>query len=217
VPAGGRHRAALEARETSRVEAFSDGVFAIVVTLLVFNLHVPNAVRTVTNHGLWGALTAQWPTYAAFVITFLWVLIMWSNHHNMFNLISRVDHNFLLLNGLVLLGVTATPFTSSLLAEHFDEPSGRVAAMVYSAVALFISLAFNATWHYASSRRRLLTDGARDEQVRAVSLQYVVGPVAFAVALALAALSAWAGIAVFVLVEVFFALPLGANRVLLPD
>lgn len=203
---------ALEQNETGRVEAFSDGVFAIAATLLVFNLHVPDALGVHSGGGLWRDLTHHWPSYAAFVISFISILIMWSSHHNIFNLIRRVDHTFLLLNGLVLLGIAATPFTTSLLAQNFGHPGERVAAAVYSAVALFITLAFNAMWHYAARGRRLLAATTSAGQVRGVARQYAVGPLAFALALALSLVSAEASVLVFVAVEVFFALPFGPNR-----
>jgi uncharacterized membrane protein len=203
---------ALETNETGRIEAFSDGVFAIAATLLVFSLRVPDPGGLASGSALWHHLAHDWPSYAAFVISFLSILIMWSSHHNIFMLIRRVDHDFLLLNGLVLLGIAATPFSTQLLATHFGHPGARAAALVYSAVFLFISGSYNAMWRYASHGRRLLAETTTAEQVRSVTRQYAVGPIAFALALALSFLSAAASLLVFVAVEVFFALPAGANR-----
>lgn len=203
---------ALEENETGRIEAFSDGVFAIAATLLVFNLRVPDPAGLADGAALWHHLAHDWPSYAAFVISFLSILIMWSSHHNIFMLIRRVDHNFLLLNGLVLLGIAATPFSTQLLATHFDHPGEKAAALIYSAVALFITTAYNLMWRYAAHRRRLLAATTTGAQVRMVTRQYAVGPIAFALALALSLVSAAASLLVFVAVEVFFALPTGANR-----
>ena len=202
----------LAENETGRIEAFSDGIFAIAATLLVFNLRVPDVLGIDSGAELWRRLTTEWPSLAAFVISFLSILIMWSSHHNIFMLIRRVDHNFLLLNGLVLLGIAATPFSTQLLATHFDHPGENVAALVYSAVALFISTAYNGMWRYAAHDRRLLAATTTDEQVRQVTRRYAMGPAAFALALVLSLFSAIASLLVFVAIEIFFALPTGANR-----
>jgi len=96
------------AKETGRIEAFSDGVFAIAMTLLVLDLKVPKEVGV--NLSLASALLEQWPSYLAFLISFATVGIMWMNHHRLFTLIHRTDHWLLVLNGLLLLGVTRFPF-----------------------------------------------------------------------------------------------------------
>ena len=90
------------AKETGRIEAFSDGVFAIAMTLLVLDLKVPKEVGA--NHSLSSALLEQWPSYLAFLISFATVGIMWMNHHRLFTLIHRTDHWLLVLNGLLLFG-----------------------------------------------------------------------------------------------------------------
>jgi uncharacterized membrane protein len=194
-------------KETGRVEAFSDGVFAIAATLLVLTLAVPAVQRTYTASALGHALLAQWPTYVAFTVSFITILVMWASHHNIFSLIHRVDHEFLLLNGLILLGVTAIPFPTRLVAQHLGEPSESVAAATYSAVALFIALAFNGLWYWARHDRRLLAETTTDAQVRAVSRQYMVAPLVYLLALALSFWNAWAAMGVFVLVTVYYAIP----------
>ena len=101
--------------ETSRVEAFSDGVFAIAITLLILDLKVPSAPQ---GH-LGPALTRQWPTYGAFLISFAFIGIMWVNHHRLFNHIRHSDNRLIFLNLLLLLGVTVVPFPTALLAAHY--------------------------------------------------------------------------------------------------
>src|SRR5213593_915772 len=97
--------------ETSRIEAFSDGVFAIAITLLILDVHVP----TISQGNLGSALTRQWPTYVAYLISFSFIGIMWVNHHRLFNHIRRSDNGLLFSNLLLLLGVTIVPFPTSLL------------------------------------------------------------------------------------------------------
>jgi uncharacterized membrane protein len=198
-------------RESSRVEAFSDGVFSIAITLLVLTLAVPTYEKTASAPELRRALLDQWPTYVAFVISFLSILIMWANHHNIFSLIRRVDHVFLLLNGLVLMGVTLVPFPTQLLASHLGHPGEGVAAEVYCVIALFISFAYNALWYWARRGGHLLERDASPQTLRAVTRQYAVLPGVYIVALGLALVNVWASIAIFIGVSVYFAFPTRAT------
>jgi uncharacterized membrane protein len=204
-----------EAKETGRVETFSDSVFAIAATLLVLTLHVP--ATHASDARLWHELLRHWPTDVAFVIGFLSILIVWSNHHSVFNVIQRVDHTFLLLNGLLLLGITATPFTITLLADNLGHPSERVGALVYSGVLLFVALAFIALWLYASRGRRLLSPDLSGAHVAAITRQFAIGPAAFAMAFALAFASAKASVALIIAIEIFYAVPTRATRAVKPD
>ncbi len=198
-------------RESSRVEAFSDGVFAIAITLLVLTLAVPTYEKASSAPELRRALLDQWPTYVAFVISFLTILIMWASHHNIFSLIRRVDHVFLLLNGLVLMGVTLVPFPTQLLASHLGHPGGGVAAEVYCIIALFISFAYNALWYWARRGGHLLEPDVSPQTLRAVTRQYAVAPAVYVVALGLALVNVWASIAIFIGVSVYFAIPTRAT------
>ena len=198
-------------RETSRVEAFSDGVFAIAITLLVLTLAVPTYEKAASAAELRRALLEQWPTYIAFVISFLSILIMWASHHNIFSLIRRVDHVFLLLNGLVLMGVTLVPFPTQLLASHLGHPGEGVATEVYCVIALFIACAYNALWYWARRGGHLLEPDASPQTLRAVTRQYAVAPFVYVLALGLALVNVWASIAIFVGVTVYFAIPTRAT------
>src|SRR5439155_2102750 len=135
--AGGARRAA--ARRTpfgemssARVEAFSDGVFAIAITLLVLDIHVP-APESVGDDGLGAALAHAWPSYFAYLVSFLVIGIIWINHHSMFTMVRRVDRPVLFVNLTLLLFVSALPFPTKLLAEYLTEGGGssHVAAAVY--------------------------------------------------------------------------------------
>src|SRR6266566_4619710 len=100
-----------------RTEAFSDGIFAFAVTLLVLDLYDPTLGRTVS---LAQGLEDEWPSFFALGTSFITVLIMWMNHHNMFTYIRRIDRRLMLLNGLLLLFVVLTPFTTLLVANHIS-------------------------------------------------------------------------------------------------
>src|SRR5437867_1950508 len=99
----------VEEKETGRIEAFSDGVFAIAVTLLVLELQVPQLGEEASSSELWSALLSRWPSYAAYLVSFATILIVWVNHHRLFTIIRRSDSRFLFLNGALLLMVTIIP------------------------------------------------------------------------------------------------------------
>ena len=170
-------------RETARIEAFSDGVFAIAITLLVLELRPPPISE---GDHLAGALAAEWPAYLAFLSSFLIILVIWINHHNLFNLIHRSDRTFLILNGMLLLATSFVPFPTILVATHLLGPGASVAMAVYAATGVGIALAFNAVWRYASGNRRLLADSVSQEAVSSINRVYTIGPALYGVALVLA-------------------------------
>jgi uncharacterized membrane protein len=144
-----------ETRETTRLEAFSDGVIAIAITLLALEIKVPE----VGDAPLLEALAEQWPMYLAFLLSFATIGIMWINHHRLFTIIKRTDHTFLILNSLLLMGITLVPFTSALLGEYIRHPDERIAAMVYNGVFMVIAVFFNAMWIYAARKNWLAVEG----------------------------------------------------------
>lgn len=200
------------ARETGRVDAFSDGVFAIAVTLLVLNLATPDPNK-LPSSGLLGALLGQWPVYTAYVISFAFILIMWVNHHNMFKYIVRVSHGLLLFNGLLLLFITVAPFPTALMARYLGKPDAPVAAAVYSGLFLLIALAFNVMWFYIARHPDLLDKQAAAALAASISRRYQFGPLLYLVALGLAFVNVPACLLLNVALAVFFALPHPAARV----
>jgi uncharacterized membrane protein len=93
---------------------------------------------------------AEWPAFFAFATSFLTVLVMWMNHHNMFNYITKVSREFMLLNGLLLFFVVLTPFTTLLISEHLLSADATVAAAVYAGSFFLLGVAWNILWHNAS-------------------------------------------------------------------
>ncbi len=195
------------ANETARVEAFSDGVFAIAITLLILDLKVPSG----TQGHLGSALARQWPTYAAFLISFWFIGIMWVNHHRLFNHIQRSDNRLLFLNLLLLLGVTVVPFPTALLAAHFYSPGRTVAAAVFNGTYVMLAIFFNLLWHHAV--RRGLLDSATLESAGAISKQYAVGPISYLLCFGLTWISVPASLIMNIGLAVFFALPPKNHRI----
>lgn len=188
--------------ETSRIEAFSDGVFAIAITLLILEVKIPPANPSVS---LSRQLLQQWPSYCAFLLSFLFIGIMWINHHRLFNHIRRASNGLLFLNLLLLLGVSAVPFPSAVLALHLSGPGARAAAALYNGTYFLIAIFFNVLWWYAVSRK--LLDNASMESAEAISRQYAVGPVLYALCLGLGWVNVPLSIAINAALAIFFAVP----------
>jgi TMEM175 potassium channel family protein len=191
-------------KETGRVEAFSDGVFAIAMTLLVLNIKVP----LVNEPGqLATLLWQQWPSYLAFIISFAFIGIMWVNHHRLFVHIRRIDHTLLILNGALLLGVTAVPFPTAVLAQYLGKADEKVATMLYNGTYVVVAIFFNVLWRYAAGRRRLLGETVDVAEVNRISRQYAYGPLLYLACFALAYINVTASLALNVALAIFFALP----------
>jgi TMEM175 potassium channel family protein len=155
-------------KETGRIEAFSDGVFAVAITLLVFNLKVPQIAigdkSPVINLGK--ALFYQWPSYLAFVTSFATILIMWVSHHSIFKLVYKSDSPFLFANGLLLMLVTVVPFPTALVAAYLTNPAAAMACAVYAGLFVLINIAYNLLWWTASHNRSLLNPDVSPAQVK---------------------------------------------------
>jgi TMEM175 potassium channel family protein len=193
-----------EEKETGRLEALSDGIFAVAITLLVLEVKLPPA--NLSGVALW--VLKQWPSFLAYFISFATILIMWINHHSIFKLVHRTDHTFIIINGTLLLLITFVNYPTSLLAEHIQSPQRNdqiFAAAFYSATFIVISLAFQALWYYATYRRRLLSKNADPALVATIEKQYRFSPLLYVVAFGLAFLSVWASVAVNGGLAVYFA------------
>jgi uncharacterized membrane protein len=190
--------------ETARVEAFSDGVYAIAITLLILEIKVPQPGAV----PLYTQLLRQWPSYASYFISFAFIGIMWINHHRMFTHIRRSDNNLMLLNLLLLLGVTTVPFPTAVLAAYLGHPGERTAAFVYNGMYLLIAFAFNALWRYAASaKHHLLAHDVDADAVARITRQYSFGPIPYLICFALAYINVRLSLVGNMALACFFALP----------
>ena len=196
---------------TGRTEAFSDGVFAIAMTLLVLEIRVPHVEEPGT---LLNVLIQQWPTYLAFLLSFVFILIMWANHHRMFNYIKRSNFTFMLLNGFLLMGITLLPFPTSLMSEYLGHPDETVAALVFTGMFSAIAIFFNVVWHYAV-RNGLLDESLDPSFALNISRQYVFGPIVYFASFVVAFFSVPLSLVIVAGLAVFFALPPSLVRRLL--
>jgi uncharacterized membrane protein len=192
---------------TERTETFSDGVFAIAITLLVLEIGVPVPGEGSLGH----ALVEQWPAYASYLVSFFTIGIIWINHHAVFAGLARADRGLLILNLLLLAWVALIPWPTHLIAEYMREGGSdeRVAALVYAGTMAGMGLSFGALWTYATRNRRLVGDWLSDEQIRARTVRFTVGGPIYVAAMLLALVAAVASLAVIGALAVYYLLPAG--------
>ena len=196
-----------EAKETGRIEAFSDGVFAVAITLLILNIQPPTKSFT-EDGGLFKYLLSLWPAYLAFAASFATIGIMWINHHRLFTYIKRTDTALMSLNLLLLLVIVFVPFPTALLAQQYiSHPNLHVPALVYNGTFLLMAVFFNLLWRYAAHENRLLDKKADQQAVEAITRQYRFGPLFYVVSFGLAWIYVPASIALNLVFAVYFALP----------
>lgn len=195
-----------ERKETGRIEAFSDGVFAISITLLVLAIKVPKAADLGANGSLLSALLALWPHYLAFVTSFATILAMWVNHHRIFTFVQRSDHFFLYWNGLLLLLITFLPFPTTLLAEYLLHSEGKIAGAAFAGTLVAIALTFRGLWHYAAKNERLLGFGrsADPADVEQITKQHRYAPILYMTAFAVSFVSTGMSAGLCLCLAVFF-------------
>jgi uncharacterized membrane protein len=168
----------------NRLEAFSDGVFAVAITLLVLEIAVP------TGDDLWHELKDEWPSFASFFVSFWVIGIIWVNHHGVLDHLKRADRGVLYLNLLVLMTVVFIPFSTALLAEHLKSGADeRVAAVVYAGAFFAMALAFGFLWTYITRRRQALGVELSDEEIRRTTITFLIGNPIYAIAVIVAFLS----------------------------
>ena len=193
--------------EKGRLEAFSDGVIAIAITLLVLEIKVP--VPADGGAYLAGQLAHQWPSYAAYVVSFLTIGIIWINHHATIRRIRAADHTLLVFNLLLLLVVGVLPWTTALLAEYLREPHGaNLTAMIYGGSFLLVTMLFYLLQrHILFGRNHLLHDHIDDTARRRIDRRNRLGLAPYVVATAAGAWSAYLTLALCALIAVYYALP----------
>jgi uncharacterized membrane protein len=193
--------------KTGRLEAFSDGVIAVAITLLVLNLRVP---APGPHHlALTTGLGRQWPSYVAYLVSFATIGIIWINHHAVILRLREVDSTILLVNLLLLMTVVVLPFATNLMATYLTQPQGEhLAAALYAGALLVMSMAFSAfNWQVLLRRPHLLHQQLDAARRREILKRGVAGLVPYAVAAAIAPFSPYATLAICGLVAVFYALP----------
>jgi uncharacterized membrane protein len=189
-------------RTTDRLEYFSDAVLAIAATLLATELPKPEA-----GTDLLGEILKNWPHYAAFTASFLFICVAWSNHHNMFIYIKKTDQYLLILHILFLMFVTLQSFTTGLLARHVGKPDERTAALIYHTILVLMTVLYNCVWWYAARKKGLLEENTDPALVKLLTREYAIAPVLHSAALIISFWNVAFSILPIVLLYIYFALP----------
>ena len=182
---------------TSRLEAFSDGVFAIAATLLILNVAESGAPL---SH----ALLRIWPSYAAYAVSFMTIGVIWINHHTVMDQIGKVNRTFLLITVAFLMLVAFIPFPTRLLAQNITSEGARAAAVSYGITLTLTAILFNVLWRYAAHRSRLLRPDAGARVVQGIARSYFVGPVTYFAATLVALVSPQLSAAQFAAIALFY-------------
>ena len=186
--------------KTARVEAFSDAVFAVAITLLVLGIRIP-----ATHGSLIGALADQWPAFAAFAISFLVIGIVWVNHHTLFHLLLYTDRTLLFINLGLLMAIVLIPFVTALFAGYVATGGSEatVAAALYNASMLLMGGAFQASVVWVSRHHQLLREPL-EPLTRRQQLRYGVGPIAYLACIPLSFVNPVAVLIIDALVAVYY-------------
>jgi uncharacterized membrane protein len=188
--------------ETNRVEAFSDGVFAIAITLLILAVGFE---QSIAKGDLKHQLLHLWPAYIAYAVSFLTIGIMWVNHHAIFRHFARVDRPLLLLNILLLMCISFTPFPTRVVAQHAQSDADRkAAAVLYGGTMTLTAICFFAVWIYGS--RRLLRPEADRREASGITRSYLPGAPIYATATLVALVSPVASLIMYGAIALFYAL-----------
>ena len=192
-----------EEKDTGRLEAFSDGVFAFAITLLALDVKLKREAMP-SSAALLEALRYAWPSYLVFISSFFSILIMWVHHHNLFRLVRRVDTPLLFANGFLLMMVTLVPFPTAVVADNLRTPAASVACAFYAGYSLFVSIAFYLLL-LAALRRPVCASSLTSEGLRRYRSHYRLGPPLYLVAMLLAPLSPWLTMGICTALWVFWA------------
>jgi uncharacterized membrane protein len=178
-------------KETGRLEAFSDGVFAIAITLLALELKVPHFEPGDHMTGrLISGLAAEWPSYFAFLTSFFTVLIMWVHHHAIFRLVKGADATLLFANGFLLMLVTVVPFPTAVVAEYLRTPAAAAACTFYAGFFVLIGIAFMVLL-WAAFRPSIVDPEASPARMEQLRKSYRFGPPLYLAATLAGPFSPW--------------------------
>jgi uncharacterized membrane protein len=188
---------------TARTEAFSDGVLAIAITLLVLEIGVPEVGPDET---LTHALLHLWPKYATFAVSFLTIGIMWINHHALFDRVRVVDRRMQTLNLILLLTISFVPFPTAVLGDYVrDGENGSAAGVLYGLNMLLVGFAFLALWLHLLRHAELRTDSFDDNGVRTAIRRTIWGPIVYGLGVVVSLISAPAALILYAGIAVYFA------------
>jgi len=193
---------------TQRIEAFSDGVFAIAITLLILEIKIPHFPGEISGEQLKAALLGLWPAYLTYVLSFIVVGIYWANHHYIFKLYKRTDHTFNLLNVFFLMCISFLPLPTAVIGEYGEHiATQRIAVIFYNLGLLLPAVGWASMWLYASRGYRLIDRRLAPDFVGFLAKQYKLSVLLYAGALTISFWSPLMGVAAAVGLTILYLLP----------
>ena len=189
---------------TGRVEAFSDGVIAIIVTLLIFEVRLPEVGPGASSQQFWDALLSIAPKLGTFALSFATVAIYWVNHHHFFSGITHTDWKLLWLNNLLLFFLSIVPFTTAVLGDHLDQP---IAIALYALDLGLAAAAFSLMGRYVLFVGRLVDEAVPERDRRSEFRRSLIGTVAYLVCVPIAFIAPVVAIALFVALPITYVVP----------
>ncbi len=186
-----------------RIVAFSDGVIAIIITLMILDIHFPKTLSDSNSIETWSQLSGMLPQIIAYSVSFYGLGIFWINHHNFFHMIKHSDRNFLWLNLNLLFWLSLIPLPTSYLAEHYDSP---IATTLYGTVMLLSHASFGLLVLYAS-KKNLTLDNYNQASIRRILRTIVISCILWLTAIAVGYLSTYISYIIILMIAVAYFLP----------
>lgn len=194
---------------TSRIEAFSDGVFAIIITLLVLEIQVPQVQGKDVSAALAHNLLAMAPKFLAYIISFVLVCVWWVAHHHLFHVLKRSDRGLLWLNSLFLLWLAFLPFPTALMGDY---PGERIAVIGYGTVSTLAGISFTFMRYYAFYLARLVDESIDRRLLKSAMFKSTLNPVLHSIAVLLAFADTRLSIALYIILPLMFFIPSKLER-----
>jgi uncharacterized membrane protein len=192
--------------ETARVEAFSDGVFAIAITLLILEIKVPNVEQLKT--GLLDALVEKWPSYLAFCIGFFTILVCWINHHYMFDRIKTTSHSLILINSLTLFAVTFVPFPAAVLSSAFKGGDIQTAVQFFGLSFILISICYTSLARFVYNNKGLTYTNEELKYKKGIRIMYSMSIIHTVITFFVAFVSVFASIILYMALFSLYLFPM---------
>ena len=191
--------------ETSRIETFSDGVFAIAITLLILEIKVPDSKEL--ESGLLKALLEKWPSYLSFFIGFFTVLVCWINHHYMFNRIKTSKHSLILANSAVLFAVSFVPFPTAVLSQAFKGGDLRAAVQLYGLAYILMATVYRSLSSFVYNDKGFTYTTEEKQYRRGIKAMYNFGIVHTITTFVIIYFSVFASLLMYILLFSTFLFP----------
>jgi uncharacterized membrane protein len=186
----------------NRVEAFSDGIFAIIITLLVLEIKVPHIENYNSTEELTGALLRLFPKFTGWIISFFTIAVIWVNHHKIFKQIRVLDHGIFWWNAMLLLWASFIPFPTAVLGDY---PGNFVSIVLYGAVMALMALSFTCMRWYVLGKKETLEESVDVRAFRTGTwFSLLFGPVMYLSGIVLGLIHPYLAFAIYLGIPVYF-------------